>query len=809
MASLDSLTEDVAHNLSAAVDLSKILGVFNTFVGIIKDQQAKLDKADEEIRSLKEKMEFMSGGGSDRLQKLEKKLDDFIQEIQGGDDMDKSILHADISPFAAFNPIAPIMEEDDDEEASVDSKSVNESPTRLPRLEEENSVASLERDSVSVHDDKKEPLVITNDDPGYFIAEDNSPTPPLRSEAPGKASVRQSMDFTAPSPTVQAGSSLEDDDDETPVVNSVPMPEPAEDVAEVAPRDGSPRVSDDPVQQTAGEAAAPSSEKPTQSAEDGEKPFPTDGATTEETIDVPPSAAPSVRTSLLLPATATVAEATNVSRSPSNEATTPSSRTNSARPTSARPNRSASVDSGLPPRSARSYSIVVSDQRSEDAPILDEISSTLPLVIEAMKRSSSRPVSARHTTMMRPLSASTSLVVGGSGVSMPGGRPTSGAASRPLSGLNSGRKLPSVAVAVRRKMDVNRLPWLTQTRAKRFIRAIKMRGRFILISKRIMEESRRKYGAASLKNRIDLLESDLTRVNARLESMKDTMKKNHAAVKELVSPDVNKLLEDIGKFLKGINSSMGNVDNFVRLILTLKDTDLSLFSSSGREQMMNEFSEKLQATVLRDLKDQFDARFSILSKEYVSKQDVNNMLRQGTAVDQNMDPNHIRLLQLLDRSMKPPLEVLDNLRVEGERRMQERLMSQQQELLATLDARQIDMHRDLEERMRTLATQIQSVTKKSDEGNRIDDEFAVMRAKLKKLEDEREALQAAREKETQQRQAEHEALKILQRRLANISIDKVRNDALFSVVYVRNANDGCVLFPVPMTANGGIKGRAR
>eukprot|EP01033_Poteriospumella_lacustris_P011989 gene11989-8561_t len=254
---------------------------------------------------------------------------------------------------------------------------------------------------------------------------------------------------------------------------------------------------------------------------------------------------------------------------------------------------------------------------------------------------------------------------------MPGGRPTSGAASRPLSGLNSGRKLPSVAVAVRRKMDASRLPWLTPARAKRFVRAIKMRGRFILISKRIMEESRRKYGAASLKNRIDLLESDLTRVNARLESMKDTMKKNHAAVKELVSPDVNKLLEDIGKFLKGINSSMGNVDNFVRLILTLKETDMSMFSSAGREQMMNEFSEKLQQTVLRDLKDQFDARFSILSKEYVSKQDVNNMLRQ---------------------------------------------------------------------------------------------------------EDERETLQAAREKETQQRQAEHEALKILQRRLANISIDKLMEE---------------------------------
>jgi hypothetical protein len=393
---------------------------------------------------------------------------------------------------------------------------------------------------------------------------------------------------------------------------------------------------------------------------------------------------------------------------------------------------------------------------------------------------------------MRPLSASTSLVVGGSGVSMPGGRPTSGAASRPLSGLNSGRKLPSVAVAVRRKMDASRLPWLTPARAKRFVRAIKMRGRFILISKRIMEESRRKYGAASLKNRIDLLESDLTRVNARLESMKDTMKKNHAAVKELVSPDVNKLLEDIGKFLKGINSSMGNVDNFVRLILTLKETDMSMFSSAGREQMMNEFSEKLQQTVLRDLKDQFDARFSILSKEYVSKQDVNNMLRQGTAVDQNMDANHIRLLQLLDRTMKPSLEILDNLRVEGERRMQERLMSQQQELLATLDSRQIDMHRDLEERMRTLATQIQSVAKKPDEGNRIDDEFAVMRAKLKKLEDERETLQAAREKETQQRQAEHEALKILQRRLANISIDKVRDDTCRLYARNTNTNDVCV-----------------
>jgi hypothetical protein len=288
-----------------------------------------------------------------------------------------------------------------------------------------------------------------------------------------------------------------------------------------------------------------------------------------------------------------------------------------------------------------------------------------------------------------------------------------------------------------------------------------------------MEESRKKYGAASLKNRIDVLEADIIRINGRMEVMKDNMKKNHAAVKELVSPDVNKLLEEMGKFATGVSTNMGGMENFLRIVISLKDANLSALTETGRDQMP---SEKLQQSVAKDVKEQLDAKFATLSKDFVSKQEVMNMLRQGSAVDQNMDQMHLKLLQLIDRTIKPPLENLDALRLEGEKRVQERIIAQQNDLLNSLEMRQIDTQRDMEERLRALTQQVSFLAKRADSNDRIDDEFAVLKTKLKKLEDDRESLAEARAKEAQQRQAEHEALKILQRRLASISVDKLMDE---------------------------------
>jgi hypothetical protein len=718
MSSLDSLRDDVASNLSAALDIGKIMNVFNTFVGIIKDQQVKLDKTGEEIRDLKDKMSKLN---VEHLESLESKLDEFIQEIKGGGDMDKSILHADISPFDAFHPvnpvIAPIIEDEEEDDSTIESH-----PARLPRLEEENSIASIEKDSAQDANVIQE----KEDDSNDFILEDSSPTPPLAiSKGDGTPTVEDIHETIKPQVQQNANE------------NSLALEIPNSSV--VPPIDSEERQSSFSAVFTplTGNMSFGS---PTKSNLPEESPLLSRVPSSEEAISQTSSARPS-----------------------------------SGRPTSARPNRAASVDTGAMARPARSYSIVVnSEQRPTDGetPILDEISSTLPLVIEALKRSTNAgPLSGRSVTMIRPLSASASATVSGSGIPMPNGRPPSGVPSRPLSGLNSGRKHNSVVV--RRRMDANRLGWLTPFRAKRFLKALRMRGRFILISRRIMEESRKKYGAASLKNRIDVLEADLIRINGRMEAMKDTMKKNHTAVKELVSPDVNKLLEVMEKFVKGVNNGMGSMENFLRIVLTLKDANLSALKEMGSDQMS---TEKLQQSVAKDIKEQLDTKFAILSKEYVSRQEVMNMLRQGSAVDQNMDQMHLKLLQLIDRTVQPPLENLDTLRLEGEKRVQEKILARQNELINSLETQQIDTQRDMEERLRALVQQVSFLAKRADTNDRIDDEFAVLKTKLKKLEDDREVLAEARGKEAQQRQAEHEALKILQRRLANISVDKLMDE---------------------------------
>lgn len=773
--SLNAL-DSVAQNVSSALDFGKIMGVFNTFVGIIKDQQSKLDKAESEINELRAQIKAIGGSAlGDKIRAIDEKLDDFIQQIQGGGNMDASILHAEASPFSMQAFMNAIPESD---EGSL------EDDGRLPKvLEEEGSQASLDEHSFTdaslsraisgKADDKWDGMsaadeAFENTDPA--IQEDTSPTPP-------SGEIMESEPVTE--------KTVGHDDDQEEAMPSVI--EPLEPVAS-AENDAEVAVEVAPATSESTESADP----PKNGSEPGSKPrsrSASRSATPVQPVGEEPAVVPVVAREGSAGASRSASRIQSGKRS--------KSRGNSASMTikemeyfatalaSNAPFRAGSL---IEPstsadaveasrRASRSYSISANTEvHPDEKNFLEEISTTIPMIIDAMRRpSSARPMSARPMSSQRPLSgsASATLSLGNNGSI------NAGIVINAMMRPTSARPFPTASLLLRRKMDVNRLPWLTSARAKRILSRLRTQGRFITISKRMIEEGRKRYAATSLKNRIDLLESELSRLLVKSETMKESVKRNTAQLKELYSPDIVKVLEEMGNFIRAMQQH-GGMEAIIKLFLHLKDADMSLLSAQGQQRLMLELQQRLS----QELLGQVASKMQQQGKDYMTKQEILQMLQPGTASEQNMDANHLKLLQVIQKSMQYPLEQLDSLRIETEKRLLDKLRQQQEDVVQQMQGRQGDLQLSLEERLRQLTQQLS----RSGDGTgavsaTVEEDMAIFKAKIKKMDEERAEFLAQQEEQQRQRQQEHEALKVLQRRLAGISVDKVSLRTICCVSY--------------------------
>jgi uncharacterized small protein (DUF1192 family) len=369
--------------------------------------------------------------------------------------------------------------------------------------------------------------------------------------------------------------------------------------------------------------------------------------------------------------------------------------------------------------------------------------------------------------------------------------------SRPLSASVQQAMMPKKAnrrqsiETFRRQMDVRRLPWLTPQRCKRIIQAIRSRGRFLLKSRRMIDEGRKKYANTSFKNRIESLEAELDRLNGRLDNVKETTKYNFAALKEIFSIEFKQLVEEMHLLLFTVRTNGSGLSSFLKTIIRLQELANTEDPSSGSGQSILDHLlssggsgsaahiQQQQAETRKAVAKELDQRMTTFKQTFVPRNELEVMLHVGSATDPNRDANHVKLQHMIEKSLGEHLQVIDRLRLESEERLFHELAEQRTKIVKSFEQVDETWQKKLNEQQHQMMTGNMSAGKREAEwkmSQAMQEEIAIMQAKIQRFEQERKESLIMQQQLDEQRKVEHEQLRVLQRRIASIPMDRLLDE---------------------------------
>lgn len=401
--------------------------------------------------------------------------------------------------------------------------------------------------------------------------------------------------------------------------------------------------------------------------------------------------------------------------------------------------------------------------------------------------------------------------------------------------LSDGSKTLKTVQLARRRMSCRNLPFLTAERARRILKELKLRGRFLRISREMLEEQRKKYSTQSLKQKIDYLEAEITRISGKLDKLKENTKKNNISIKEGFSfikqqndsfqSQLNALEDDLqslvykkknqpvvpvssgqGKGLlagmEGLNEEevhklLGNASSLNELLSTVGhrggqpsfDRLLHLNSKSSILTADNLEDEGVVASLANHVKmnvlgpelhsihnefTNYHHKLSDLQAQTMTKGDVINMLKPSTESSQNLDSNHLKLMNLINKSVVSSQERLEKVFDEKLKKMVASSF-----LLGSMGDK--DRGREglvasemVEGQLGDMREELSKfVGDSSLKMHRMEEDILFIKDQLHIADVARVEQLTEMARLEKARQLESEQLKILQKRIANLSVDKV------------------------------------
>ncbi len=328
--------------------------------------------------------------------------------------------------------------------------------------------------------------------------------------------------------------------------------------------------------------------------------------------------------------------------------------------------------------------------------------------------------------------------------------------------------------AFRRKMNIENLPFLTMQRRRRIIIMLKLRGKILLASKALLEKAKKKYAGESLKQRIDCLEADIHKLQTRNAKLQDTVKKNNLAIKESFPRNFHELWEKMDVFF-GYIESMGGIFTMVERLGMLNQANPVVFEKTFVEdfqlQIKKQVVQPVEDNIQKDLT-KYRTKLIEMSGEMMTKTDMNNMLKISTN-EPNTDSNHTKMMQLVNKACESFQE-------------RQEMIQENKRKLATiavggganskdLEKLEFSMQKYTDERLQELTEELDKIQRLNAlKTSNNDEEINALREKIHSLEAARDQTFAEQERMEQGRKEEMEALMILQRRISNLSVDRVR-----------------------------------
>jgi hypothetical protein len=862
---MSSSTSDVhaslLANLESALDVRKMMSVFTSFVGILKDQQGKMDLQQSKILELEELMQqqqstivSLSSAASSykmpitdnsafvealpRIIELEKKIEEIELFTKGGGFADDSVLHKntmEVSPFVAFTRSSMFSqqhtrssnnsyshsndngdsfdeEEEEEEPSDADRQAQREQMEEeirktlsIPRLDVPGSLPATGRKS-TVNTERKTPLLTPKpeEQPVESVgASKPSTSRRLSSRKPSFQMVQEeAVDKSAvpeePEDSLNPAEEETKADASEEIEKLEQMLEQEKEQLELAKmeledeeKESSPEQSEEPLVE---EAAV---EKVTEELT----------ASNDDVLDEPAAEDENERAVLdekLRPSELMIKE--ELSRSVDELAI---GEVRELPPSSAsRKSRQRAIPDFKPPSS-------YDQQQAYD---------------------SSAPLTSRKTTPAQTPRTSATAVVG-----------------RGLSYRQSPRYPGTTVHLSRRRMTITNLPFLNSKMCKRILQALKMRGRFLRISREMFEEQRKKYSTQSLKQKIDYLEAEIIRISSKLDKLKDNTKKNNISIKEGFSfiksqndhfqQQLNSIEDDIQGLVKrkptvittpstasgGTGSELLNDEAFQKLFSNASSLNelLSLISNKGGmtslekllhlnnksrilstdsflnpssssadsenenenggvlSNIANHIKMKILAPELSIIHNEFSQyhhKLSELNADICNKNDINNMLKSSTESSVNLDSNHMKLMNLINKSITSSQERNEKLFDEKLKKLfsssfllnsmgNDRENANRLKSSSMSDNDMIDEKKLLHFKEEIMRMENESQLKI----HRVEDDILYLKDQIHYLELYRLENINEIQKLEKARQVEGEQLKILQKRISNLSVDKVRN----------------------------------
>ena len=349
--------------------------------------------------------------------------------------------------------------------------------------------------------------------------------------------------------------------------------------------------------------------------------------------------------------------------------------------------------------------------------------------------------------------------------------------------------------AGRRKMNVLNLS-MSDGKRHRLVKKLRRRGMLMRLSRSMLEDSKRKYANASLKQRVEYLDIQTTNLQALISKAKEQIKEQYKQIRTLLPIDFYETYDRVASFLDDFDA-VGGIDEIAAIPAADR---LIAYEENG--SLPNPFISAIKKAVLTDTEKivyELEKKVKAIKNESVEKNEIASMLNLGSSLlsadsgsvqfDSKQDPNQNKLISLVFKCIEHS-KLIDSQEAQGKIVQPSQLDNKQRAYRDFSGARAVN-NDDREDdsdllvapgvgkeyvdfKCKEIMDELVTLQKRFNTKTEVSDSLlSKMKAQVGYIEKQSHKILQNEEEVREQRKKDNEAIRILQKRFASASIEKV------------------------------------
>jgi len=344
----------------------------------------------------------------------------------------------------------------------------------------------------------------------------------------------------------------------------------------------------------------------------------------------------------------------------------------------------------------------------------------------------------------------------------------------------------------RRKMNALNLN-MSEGKRQRLVKKLRRRGALMKLSRMMLEDSKRKYANASLKQKVEYLDIQTSNLQALINKAKEQIKDQYKQIRTLLPLDFYETYDRVATFLDDFDA-VGGIDEIAaipsadRLIAYEENGSLPPFFVSAIKKVVLTDTER----VLYEL----EKKVKAIKNESVEKNEIASMLNLRSSLlsadsgsvqfDSKQDANQNKLITLIFKCIEH--SKLIDIEVQG-KSVQPSQLNSKGRTLRDVGVRALESDENVADdlhvapgvakdyvdyKCKEIMDELVTLQKRFNTKTEVSDSLlSRMKAQVGHIEKQSHQILENEEEVREQRKKDNEAIRILQKRLATASIEKV------------------------------------